>query len=65
MAANSIIAQKATQMTLSTLRRTDPLIEEILFTASHVVVYKLDAAGAWQPVGIEGAMYIVRRWVFV
>lgn len=53
------VSNLADQMTLTTLQRTDPSIQRILHTAAHATVHQLQGK-EWVPLGIEGALYIVR-----
>ena len=50
--------------TLSTLRRSDPHVTEILGTASHVTLYGFDIdISAWSRKNVEGSLFVVRRSV--
>jgi len=47
---------------LKVLKRFDPLVKEILGSASHVALYEFDLAGnKWERRNVEGSLFVLRR----
>lgn len=46
---------------MSALQRLDSGIQQLLHTAKHTVLYKLDQQQAWSKQDVEGPMFIVQR----
>lgn len=51
----------AAEVNLSVLQRSDPSINAVLISASHVCLYELDHTHQWRRIDIEGSLFIVER----
>ncbi|KAK7337269.1 hypothetical protein VNO77_17834 [Canavalia gladiata] len=54
--------QSTKVLNLTVLQRTDPFIEEILFTAAHVSFYDFNIeTNQWSRKDVEGSLFVVKR----
>ncbi|XVF46950.1 hypothetical protein PTKIN_Ptkin03bG0069400 [Pterospermum kingtungense] len=54
--------QSTKLLNLTVLRRIDPFVEEILFTAAHVAFYEFNIdLSQWSRKDVEGSLFVVKR----